>query len=159
MNQLIDEYYPVFTMYQELRQQLMDVLKDEDLTFSPGGAATPLGMLCREIGEVEQSYIDSFRTFTQDFSYRNEAPGLEQSVERLAAWYGELDAALRDAVAALTPEDLALRTIDRGHGFEVPPAIQLQIYQEALLIFYGKVSIYLKAMGKTLPGRWATWIE
>jgi IS605 OrfB family transposase len=31
-------------------------------------------------------------------------------------------------------------------------------YKEALLIFYGKVSMYLKAIGKILPEQWQEWI-
>jgi len=42
--------------------------------------------------------------------------------------------------------------------FKLRPAIQLSIYNEALLIFYGKASVYLKAMGKTLPEQWEDWI-
>jgi hypothetical protein len=36
--------------------------------------------------------------------------------------------------------------------------IQLHIYREALLSFYGKASVYLKALGKTLPEQWQSWI-
>ena len=68
MNSIINDHYPVFEMYQSLRTQLMGIVSDADLSFSPGGDNSTLGELCREIGEVQQSYIDSFRTFTQDFS-------------------------------------------------------------------------------------------
>jgi hypothetical protein len=43
-------------------------------------------------------------------------------------------------------------------GFAVPPAIQLHTYREALFIFYGKVTVYLQALGKPMPPQWATWI-
>jgi hypothetical protein len=36
--------------------------------------------------------------------------------------------------------------------------MDILIYREALLIFYGKASIYLKALGKTLPEQWQAWI-
>lgn len=42
--------------------------------------------------------------------------------------------------------------------FSPPPAVQLDIYKEALLIFYGKVTVYLRSMGKALPRRWQEWI-
>ena len=48
--------------------------------------------------------------------------------------------------------------IDRGEDFKVPPRIQLEIYREALLIFYGKVMVYLKAMDKPRPDIWNAWI-
>ena len=53
----------------------------------------------------------------------------------------------------------ANRKIDRGGGFIISPAIQLEIYKEALLIFYGKADVYLKAMGKPRPEQWTVWID
>ena len=32
------------------------------------------------------------------------------------------------------------------------------VYNEALLIFYGQVSVYLKAMGKPIPQQWQEWV-
>lgn len=155
MNSIIEHYYPTFSMYQALRSQLMDLLDDEDLAFSlPGNPS--LGALCVEIGETQQAYIDSFKTFEQDFSYRADDPGLANSVSRLQAWYAGLDDELRTAIEALSEDDLKNKVIERG--FKVSPQIQLTIYNEALLIFYGKVSVYLKAMGKTRPEQWVDWI-
>ena len=48
--------------------------------------------------------------------------------------------------------------IDRGHNFLLRPNIQLEVYKEALHIFYGKTSVYLKAMGKERPQQWQDWI-
>ena len=42
--------------------------------------------------------------------------------------------------------------------FSPLPAQELDIYREALLIFYGKVSIYLRLMGRELPRHWQEWI-
>lgn len=158
MNSIVQEQLPVLESTQALRNQLMEILGDEDLGCSPGGENMTLGELCRELGEVEHAYVESFKTFRQDFSYRNEEPGLEGSVERLAAWFGELDGMLREALAALSEEDIQNRLIDRGGGFVLPPTVQLHIYREALLIFYGKVSVYLKAIGKARPQQWQEWI-
>ena len=158
MNSIIKEYYPIFQMYQALRDQLMDIVGDDDLSFRPAGENPTLGALCREIGEVEQSYIESFKSFKLDFSCRNEEAGLETSVKKLAAWFKQLDDALKAVVEALSEGDIAGRMIDRGGDFKLPPQIQLNVYQEALLIFYGKSSVYLKAMGKPLPKQWQEWI-
>jgi hypothetical protein len=38
------------------------------------------------------------------------------------------------------------------------PTEQLDVYRGALLIFYGKVGVYLKAIGVTLPPQWQAWI-
>jgi len=64
---------------------------------------------------------------------------------------------LEAGVAALSEEEIKTRQIDRG-GWSVTPLVQLQVYQEALLIFYGKASVYLKAMGKPRPQQWREWI-
>lgn len=159
MNSLVENYYPTFELYQALRRQLMGILTDEDLMFVPGGENMTLGALCRQIGETQQSYIESFINFSQDFSYRNEQPGLAESVDRLIVWYADLDRELKSVVSALSEEDLSQRTIDRGGSFQISPAIQLEIYKEALLIFYGKVDIYLKAMGKPRSEQWVAWID
>lgn len=158
MNSIIERHYPLFELYQGLRNELMEILTDEELAFRPAGDNAPLGVLCREIGEVEQSYIDSFKSFNQDFSYRNEEPGIESSVAKLSAWYQELDKKLESAVAAIKEEDVHNRVINRDGDFHVAPFVQLEIYKEALLIFYGKVSVYLKAMGKERPEQWQEWI-
>jgi len=158
MNNFMRDFYPMFEMYQAMRNQLMDILDDHDLAFRPHVNNETLGALCLEIGEIEVSYIQSFKTFKQDFSYRNDDPGLERSVERLKAWYGDLDRELRSVLEGLTEKDLQEREIDRGGGFVLPVPIQLDVYKEALLIFYGKVSVYLKAMGKERPKQWQEWI-
>jgi len=158
MNSMMREYYPTFEMYQALRDQLMEILTDEDLLFRPGDRNEPLGELCREIGETERSYIQSFKTFTQDFSYRNEEPELARSVGMLVAWFRELDQELKSTIEALSEKDLQNRVVDRGGGFILPIHIQLDVYKEALLIFCGKVSVYLKALGKSRPEQWQEWI-
>ena len=164
MNSLVRVHMPAtyFYDYQSLRDELMAILTDDDLDFRVGGDSATLGALCREIGEIEHTYVESFRTFRQDFDYRNPDARLETSLGALTSWYAELDRDLADAIAALSEDDIANRRILR-HDFDVedfsPSAdIQLDIYREALLIFYGKVSVYLRAMGKPLPGHWPHWI-
>jgi hypothetical protein len=158
MNTIMTGYFPVFEMYQAIRPALMETLADADLAYTPGGANPPLGVLCREIGEVEQSYIDSFKTFKLDFSYRNTTPGLEQSVAQLVERYAALDADLKSTIEGLSEEDIAGRVVERNENFKLPPQIQLSIYNEALLIFYGKAIVYLRAMGKTPPQQMQDWL-
>lgn len=162
MNSLVEVHMPAtyFGVYQELRGELMAILSDDDLSVRVGGTSASLGALCREIGEIEHSYVQSFRTFRQDFDYHNPDPLLETSVGALTSWYAELDRELTAVVAALSEDDIANRRIVRGDfdSFSPLPNIQLDIYREALLIFYGKVSVYLRAMGKPLPGHWQAWI-
>jgi len=136
----------------------MELLTDDDLQYQPGGTNPSLGTLCREIGETQHSYIQSFKTFTLDFDYRNATPELSEHVAALASWFADLDRELQTVIEGLSEDDIKHRTIDRGGHFRLRPAIQLEVYKEALLIFYGKVSVYLRAMGKTLPRQWEEWI-
>lgn len=158
MNSIMQHYYPVFQLYQALRSQLVELVSDDDLAFRPGSNHPTLGGLCREIGEVEHAYIQSFKTFKLDFSYKNEEPGLEKSVQKLSGWFRALDGELKATIEGLTEDDIQHRVVDRGGNFTLPPRIQLDVYKEALLIFYGKTSVYLKLLGKTLPEQWQDWI-
>ena len=76
MNRIMREYFPTFELYPAVRNELVSLLSDADLGFTPGGGNPPLGELCRE----------------------------------------------------------------------------------ALLVFYGKASVYLKAMGKERPEQMRDWI-
>ena len=105
---------------------------------------------------MQQTYIDSFRTFRNDFSYRHD-PEVSRNVQRLAAWYARLDRELEQVLEGLEEADLA-RRVDRGHGFAPPVPVQFHIYREALLIFYAKAQVYLKALGKRVTGPWQWWI-
>ena len=149
MNRYMTEKWPWIEGTHQMRSQLLEILSDTDLTFSPGGQNMTLGALCRQLGEVEHSYAQSIKTFLQDWSYRNEEAALERSVTRLKEWFQGLDDELKVATAALTDEDLK-KTVDRG-GFAMPVDLQLDVYLQALLIFFGKATIYLKAMNKPLP--------
>jgi uncharacterized damage-inducible protein DinB len=145
----MQEKWPWIDGTQKARNQMIAALSDADLAFTPGGLAMTLGALCREMGDVEYSYIQSLKTFTQDWSYHNAEADLESSVSKLIAWYETLDGEMEAAIAALPDED-AEKIVNRGPGFEVPVAMQLDIYLQALLIFFGKATIYLRAMGKPL---------
>jgi len=149
MNRYMQEKWPWIEGTHGMRSQLTDILSDADLSFSPGGQNMTLGALLREMGETEYSYIQSLKTFKQEWSYHNTEAGLESSIARLKAWYSTLDEEMKATVSDLSDEDLT-KTIDRG-GFSMPVDLQLDVYLQALLIFFGKASIYLKAMNKPLP--------
>jgi uncharacterized damage-inducible protein DinB len=149
MNRYMQEKWPWIEGTHGMRSQLIDILSDADLSFSPGGQNMTLGALLREMGETEYSYIQSLKTFKQDWSYHNTEAGLESSIVRLKAWYQTLDEEMKATISDLSDEDLA-KTVDRG-GFSMPVDLQLDVYLQALLIFFGKATVYLKAMNKPLP--------
>ncbi len=149
MNQLMQEKWPWIDGSHQMRTQLLDLMSDTDLAFSPGGQNILLGALCREMGDTEYAYIQSLKTFNQDWSYHNTEAGLESSVAQLKNWYQTLDEELQTTVSAFSDED-ATKTVNRS-GYPTPIGLQLDVYLQALLIFFGKVTIYLKAMNKSLP--------
>lgn len=157
MNSIIEKVYPLFQAYQALRPQMLALLADEDLGFALPGCPT-LGELCVEIGETQAAYIESFKTFELVFDFTADDPELVHSVSRLENWYAAMDQELRHVLEGLSEQEVQERLIDRGHDFRVPPRFQLEIYKEALLIFYGKSWVVLKALDKSLPEQWQHWI-
>jgi uncharacterized damage-inducible protein DinB len=150
MNRYMQEKWPWIEGTHGMRSLLIDSLSDADLAFNPGGQNMSLGALCREMGEIEHSYIQSLKTLQQDWSYHNTETGLENSVAQIKAWYQTLDEEMKATVSALSDEDLT-KTVDRGGSFVMPVELQLDVYLQALLIFFGKATVFLKAMNKALP--------
>lgn len=156
MHPQLAEAYKILEMTDALRNQLMDLLSDDDLKFCIENNPS-IGALCREMGEVQQSYLDSFKTLKQDWGYRvPNAKELEGSVEKLKTWYARLNAGMKAALEAHTEDDAPAKLVDRG--FPMSLGAQVHTYREALLIFYAKLSIYLRVMGKTMPEQWVYWI-
>jgi hypothetical protein len=153
----MQERWPWIEGSHAMRAQAMDLFDDADLAFSPGGQNMTLGALCREMGEVEHSYLESLKTLKQDWSYRNEEPGLEGSVARLKAWYTALDEEMKAVVSAFSDEGLA-KIVEREGTPTWPVETQLEVYLQALLIFFGKLTIYLKALNKPLPKEFQDYI-
>jgi hypothetical protein len=151
----MEEYWSTIEGTHGMRTGLLDTLSDADLAFTPGGINMTLGELCKELGEIEYSYIESIKTFKQDWSYRNPEPGLANSVTKLKAWYQTLDSDMKATVSAMTDDDLK-KTVDRGYPFTVD--VQLQIYLQALLIFFGKATVFIKAMNRPLSQQLQDWI-
>jgi hypothetical protein len=90
------------------------------------------------------------KTFQQDWSYRNTDAGLEQSVARLNEWFQQMDGELQAIVTSFSDDDLR-KPVDRGKGSSLPGDFQLDAYLQAILIFFGKLTIYLRIMGKPMP--------
>jgi hypothetical protein len=147
MNRYMQEKWSWVEGGHGMRMELLDNLSDADLAFNPGGKNLTFGELFRQNAEIEHSYVQSLKTFKQDWSYRNTEAGLDGSVARLKAWFQKLDDEMKEAVSAFSDEDLK-KTIDRGGP--VPIEMQMEIYVQAVLIFLGKAVVYLQAMNRPL---------
>jgi hypothetical protein len=157
VNRFVEDKWPWIEGMHGMRKGILDMLSDADLAYSPGGQAVSLGALLREIGEIEYAYIQSLKTFNTDFSYRNPDPGLETSTTRLSDWYISLDEALHSTVSALSDDDLK-KPVGRSSGNSLAVELQLEGYLQAMLIFLGKATVYLRAMSKPLPPSVEQWI-
>ncbi|HEX6291275.1 MAG TPA: DinB family protein [Herpetosiphonaceae bacterium] len=157
MNSLLENEFPLHET-QRLRYDLLQTLTDGDLAYQLPGDNPTLGALCREMGDVEYSYIQSFKTFTHEWSHRTTEPDLATSVARLLAWYTTLDHEFETVIRGFSEDELHHKQIDRGRGVTVSPYVQFQIYREAVLMFYAKAMVYLKALQKPINDQWRAWI-
>ncbi|GHO46052.1 DinB family protein [Ktedonospora formicarum] len=155
MNSLIEHELPGI---HDLRDQLMGMISDQDLAYKLPGSNPTFGELCEEMAHIQQVYIHSFKTFKQDWGYRDSQVEETNSVAKLTAWYKKLDAELAEALSELSEDDIHNKQIDRGHGFTPSLYVQFLIYHEALLIFYAKASVYLKALEKPYTDQWKVGI-
>jgi hypothetical protein len=153
-NSLMEQYGELLKDTQDFRPLLLSLLEDSDLAFALPGNMT-LGELCREMGETEVGYVKSFSTFKHEWGYKHADPAVTTSLAALQAWYDALDTDLQAALDALTEDDIATKRV-RGDWASMEK--ELQLYREALLMFYAKAGIYLRALGKNLPEIWIDWM-
>ena len=147
MNMSKDEKWQWIEAAQGMRVQLLDLLSDSDMAFTPGGQNMTLEALYREMGDIEYTYIQSLKGLKQEWSYRS--TDTLDSLARVKAWLQALDEQLGALVVAFSEEDMS-RQVDRG-GEAVTVAFQLDVYLQAVLIFLGKASIYMRALDRPLP--------
>ena len=155
MNHLMQEQWSWFEGMQSMRTLLLDSLSDADLLFNPGGTNITFGALCVQMGETEHSYVESLKTLKQEWSYHNTDTGMATSISKLKSWFHSMEAEMKELVSAFSDEDLK-QNIDRGFNLSIE--LQLQVYLQALFIFFGKATIYVKAMNKALPKQIEDWI-
>lgn len=148
MNRIKNEQWPWIEAAHGMRTQLCESLSDADLAFSPGGQAMTFGALCREMGEIEHSYTQSLKTLKHEWSYRHPDADVTSHVDHLKTWFQTLDDELQVAITTFLEGD-GEKTIDRGGPVTVE--FQLDAYLQAVLIFLGKATIYLRVMNKRLP--------
>src|SRR5690349_20178532 len=105
MNSLIENEFPLHEA-QGLRYDLLNVLTDSDLAYKLPGDNPTLSELCREMGDIEYAYLQSFKTFKLDWSKRATEPELATSVAALKTWYRTLDDEFETVVRGFSEDDL-----------------------------------------------------
>ncbi|HEY9290214.1 MAG TPA: hypothetical protein VIP98_02935 [Microlunatus sp.] len=155
MNPLFDEE---IRPHHNMRDHLLTVVTDADLDQEMPGQNPTLGGLLVEMGDLQGVYTHSFETFTLDWSHRQLPPPAPINIANVQAWFKAQDDAMKAALDRFTEEELQIDRIDRGGGFIASPFVQFQVYREAVYIFYGKLSVYLKALERDAGEQWATGI-
>jgi hypothetical protein len=110
------------------------------------------------MGDLQGVYTHSFETFTLDWAHRRLPPPPSITTAGLRAWFQAQDDAMKAALDRFTEAELLVDRIDRGGGFVASPFVQHQVYREAVYIFYGKLSVYLKALERDAGEQWAAWV-
>lgn len=144
--------------HHSMRDHVLTLVSDTDLGYRLPGWNPTLGEVLVELGEVQGVYTHSFETFTLDWSHREIPPPSPITIAGLRAWFAAQDAAMAQALGRFTVDELRIDRIDRGHGFIASPFVQHEIYREAVYIFYGKLSVYLKALERDAGPEWAAWV-
>lgn len=155
MNHLFDEEIrPLHSM----RDHLLTVVTDADLDKEMPGWNPTLGGLLVEMGDLQGVYTHSFETFVLDWNHRQLPPPEPITTATLQTWFKDQDDAMKTSLDRFSEEELKIDRIDRGGGFVASPFVQFQVYREAIYIFYGKLSVYLKALERDPGEQWAAGI-
>ena len=144
--------------HHSMRDHLLTMVSDADLAYKLPGWNPTLGGVLVEMGDVQGVYTHSFETLTLDWAHRQLPPPAPITITSLRTWFAAQDDAMESALSRFTDEELQVDRIDRGGGFMASPFVQHQIYREAVYIFYGKLSVYLKALGRDAGKEWAEWV-
>ena len=155
MNNLFEEE---IRGHHSMRDLLLTVVSDADLSYKMPGWNPTLGELLIEMGDLQGVYTHSFATLTFDWAHRQLPPPAPVTVSSLKDWFAVQDDAMAAALGRFSDEELRVNAIDRGNGFVASPFVQHQVYREAVYIFYGKLSVYLKALERDAGQDWAGWI-
>jgi len=157
MNHFIKDEFPL-QQTQSLRYDLLNAVTDDDLAYKLPGDNPTLGQLCQELGNIEQTYIHSFKALIFDWKAATTDPTMATSRDRLIARYKALDEEFESVLRTFSDDDLQQKQIDRGEGFIVSADDQFRIFHEAVLMFYAKASVYMKALQKPVNDQWISWI-
>jgi len=144
--------------HHSMRDRVLNVVYEADLAYKLPGRNPTLGELLVEMGGIQGVYTHSFETLTLDWGHRVPPPPAPLTIAGLRAWFAANDDAMKAALSRFTDDELQLDQIDRGHGFIASPSVQHMIYREAVYIFYGKLSVYLKALERDAGEDWAAWV-
>ncbi len=155
MNHLIEQQKGLLEETISLRTEILNAIDNSHLDFGLGGKSLTLQDLLLEQASIQTSYINTFKTFKQDWTIKATSSELI-TVDALKHLFADLDRQLFTTLERLSEEAIA-KLIARG-GWDLSVEGTLIAYHEAVLIFTAKASIYLRAIGQELTGKLEQWI-
>lgn len=158
MNQIEQNFMSLLDMGMDVLAEALSEVSSGDLEFTPPGESVSLGELSRAMGDVTYAYAESYRTGVMDLTLSAENRDRPHTGREMADWLRAQEGLLKEAVSGLSDEQLTTKTVDRGGGWKIPLLTQFHVYREALLIFFGKLDVYLRMMNKKRPARWVQWV-
>jgi hypothetical protein len=155
MNTIEEQIYMFVDGIMELRDEALDQLSDADLDYSLPNNPSIRDLLL-DMGKVQISYTESFKTFTQTWDVVVDEAHVK-SVASCKAWFKALNADMRATVTGLSQEVIDTKEITRDN-FTVKPFIQVDVFLQAALIHMGKMVLYLRGVNQPISEKMMRWI-
>lgn len=140
-----------------LRAELLATLTDEELSFALPGNPT-IGAVLEQLAATQQSYIECLRTEVMTWALVEPLWEGHGGVERMTRRFTELDAAFEAVLESISDDVFRDTRIDHGGGYVLPIRGIVHTWVEALVIVYGRLDVYLRAMGRPRSEQWVDWI-
>ena len=141
-----------FSYHRRRTRDLLQLLSDADLSFSPGPDQSPFWKHFRHIGRVQENYTDALASKKIAFSPRTAhySGGLKK--DSLLTYLQELD---KRMLALLKSADSNL-VID-WYGESVTLEQHLIRLAEHEVLHHGQFILYMTSLKRDFPESWAVW--
>ena len=153
MNEIERDHFRVLDDTHGVRNEGLGALTDEHLALALPGDNPTLGALIGELYTMELAYSASFSTFRTDFSSIGKIAF--DDAKDMTGRFETADAEIKSTIAALSDTQI-YELVDRG-GWSVPAIVNFHIYREGVVIYLGKIDVYLRAFGITRGDKWKGW--
>ena len=154
MNEIERDHFRVLDETHDVRNEGVGALVNEHLALKLPGDNPALGGLIGELYAMELAYSESFSTFETDFSGIGGV--IFEDASDMSERFGRADEELKANISSLSDAQIHAQ-VDRG-GWSLPVIVNFHIYREGVLIYLGKIDVYLRAFGLARGDKWSGWI-